>query len=124
MRRWLIEGWPILMELMDAEDSLIAGSEGPAVTVRASCDQLDAATRHAQSWFSTHRCPDEKFDRYVGELISASRGMSAIMQLVAAQAPEGEWMDNPELTDRVGNNLLDRIEQASKARLYLRRWVA
>ncbi len=123
MRRWLIGAWPLLMTVMEAEDALISGSEGPAVTVRALCDQLDAAARHAHGWSSDHRCPDERLDRYVGELISASQGMCAIMQLVSEEAPEGEWMDDPELTDRVGNNLLDRIEQASRARHYLRRWV-
>jgi hypothetical protein len=122
MERWWVETWPILTQLMDAEDRLIEGCEGPAVVVNAACDQLDAAVTHAQMWIVRHRCPDTKLGLYVSELISASRGMWAIMQMVAREAPDGGWMNDRELTDRVGANLLDRIQQASTARIFLRRW--
>jgi hypothetical protein len=122
MQRWRAEAWPILMALMGAEDKLISGSEAPAVVIVALCDQLDAAVSHAQSWISDHRCPDIRFGVYCNELISASRGMRAIMQLVAAEAPSGDWIGNRDLTDKVAHNLVDRIEQATKARSYLRLW--
>jgi hypothetical protein len=122
MERWRVEAWPILTRVMDAEDRLIAGSEGPAVMVNASCDQLDAAVSHAQWWLDRHRCPDTKFGLYVSELISASRGMWAIMQMIAREAPDGGWMNDRDLTDKVGTNLLDRIQQASTARIFLRGW--
>jgi len=73
MLRWRAEAWPVLTALMDAEDRLISRSEGPAVLVQASCDQLDAAVRHTQSWVDGHRCPDTKFGLYVAELIASSR---------------------------------------------------
>jgi hypothetical protein len=117
-----VEAWPILTRVMEAEDRLIAGSEGPAVMVNASCDQLDAAVSHAQWWLDRHRCPDTKFGLYVSELISASRGMWAIMQMIAREAPDGGWMNDRDLTDKVGTNLLDRIQQASTARIFLRGW--
>jgi hypothetical protein len=122
MERWRVEAWPILTRVMDAEDRLIAGSEGPAVVVNASCDQLDAAVSQAQSWLDGHRCPDAKFGLYVSELISASRGMWAIMQMIAREAPDGGWMNDRDLTDKVGTNLMDRIQQASAARIFLRQW--
>jgi hypothetical protein len=122
MERWWVEAWPILTRVMDAEDQLIEGCEGPAIVVNASCDQLDAAVSHAQMWIDRHRCPDAKFGLYVSELISASRGMWSIMQMIAREAPDGGWMKDRELTDRVGTNLLDRIQQASTARILLRRW--
>jgi hypothetical protein len=119
-QRWRADAWPVLTALMHAEDMLISGSEGPAVVVGALCDQLDAAVRDAQSWLAAHRCPDGKLGAYSNELISASRGMLAIMQLVAREAPEGRWIRNRELADRVGTNLMDRIEQATNARIHLR----
>jgi hypothetical protein len=90
--------------------------------VRASCDQLDAAIRHTQSWVDDHRCPDTKFGLYVGELIWASRGMWAIMLRITREAPDGHWIEDRGLADEVGAHLMDRIEQASRARLYLRQW--
>ena len=123
MERWSVEAWPILTSVMEAEDRLIAGSERPALVVNASCDQLDAAVNHAQSWVVRHPCPDDRFGLYVSELISASRGMWAIMQVIAREAPNGGWMNERDLTDRVGSNLMDRIQQASTARIYLRQWV-
>jgi hypothetical protein len=122
MQQWQVEAWPILTVVMEAEDRLMSGSEGPAVVVRALCDQLDAAVRHAQSWLGEHRCPDTKFAVYCNELISASRGMWAVMHLVAREAPEGQWIGNRDVTDKVGTNLVDRIEQATRARVYLRQW--
>jgi len=124
MEAWRVEAWPMLTRVMEAEDRLIAGSEGPAVVVNASCDQLDAAVNHAQSWVERHPCPDGKFGLYVSELISASRGMWAIMQMIAREAPNGGWMSDCDLTARVGTNLMDRIQQASTARIFLRQWVA
>jgi hypothetical protein len=38
------------------------------------------------------------------------------------EAPDGNWIDDPKLADEVGAHLMDRIEQASRARLYLRQW--
>ncbi len=122
MQRWRAEAWPILTALMVAEDDLISRAEEPAVLIRALCDQLDAAVRHAQVWLGVHRCPDAQFRIYCYELISASRGLGAIMQMVARESPEGRWMGNRALTDKVGLNLVDRIEQATKARAYLRQW--
>jgi hypothetical protein len=122
MLRWRAEAWPILTALMDAEDRLISRAEGPAALVQASCDQLDAAVRHTQSWVDDHRCPDTKFGLYVAELISASRGMGAIMLRIIREAPDGNWTDDRKLADEVGAHLMDRIEQASRARLYLRQW--
>jgi hypothetical protein len=124
MRRWRAEAWPILTTLIAAEDNLISGAEEHAVLVRALCDQLDAAIRHAQSWLGAHRCPDVMFRLYCYELISASRGLTAIMQMVAREAPDGEWMGNRALTDKIGTNLLDRIEQATRARTFIREWSA
>jgi hypothetical protein len=122
MQRWRAQAWPILTTLMVAEDDLVAGSEGHAVLVRSLCDQLDAAVRHAQSWLGAHRCPDRRFRLYCEELVSASRGLEAIMQMVAREAPEGQWLGDRALTDKVADNLLDRIEQATKARTFIRLW--
>jgi hypothetical protein len=122
LQRWRAEAWPILASLMTAADDLVSGSEEPAVLVQALCDQLDAAVRHAQLWLGAHRCPDAKVRLYCYELISASRGLGAIMQMVAKEAPEGQWMDNRALTDKICPNLVDRIEQATRARTYIRQW--
>ena len=95
---------------------------GAGRTVQASCDQLDATVRDTQSWVDDHRCPDTKFGLYVAELISASRGMGAIMLRIIREAPDGNWIDDRSLADEVGAHLMDRIAQASRARLYLRQW--
>ena len=122
MQRWSAEARPLLKALIGAEDELISRSERPAVVVRALCDQLDAAVMHARTWHVNHRCPDAKLGVYFNELISASQGMSAIMQLVAMEAPGGGWIENREVADKVGANLMDRIAQATRARRYLREW--
>jgi hypothetical protein len=122
MHRWVAEARPILAALMAAEDNLISASDEPAVLVRALCDQLDAAGSHAESWLAAHRCPDPTFRLYCGELVSASFGLVAIMQMVAREAPEGAWMRDRALTDKVGHNLVDRIDQAVRARTYIRQW--
>ena len=44
------------------------------------------------------------------------------MQRVSREAPEGRWIGNQELTDEIGENFMDRIQQASRARLYLQQW--
>jgi len=46
------------------------------------------------------------------------------MQLVSREVPEGRWTGNRDLTDRVGENFMDRVQQASRARLYLQQWSA
>ncbi len=122
MQQWRTVASPILTALMDGEDRLIAASEEPALVVLARCDQLDAAVRHAQAWLAVHPCPDPRFDAYVNELVSASRGMWAIMEMVAREAPEGQWIGNRAVADKVAPNLVDRIEQATRARTYLRQW--
>jgi hypothetical protein len=124
LQRWHAEAGPILRALMTAEDMLISGSEGPALVVEALCDQLLAAVAHAQSWLGSHRCPDAKLGVYVTELVSASRGMWAIMQMIAREAPRGEWFADRDLVEKVGTNLADRIEQATRARMYIRQWSA
>jgi hypothetical protein len=124
MHRWIAEARPILTVLMAAEDNLISGSDEPAVLLRARCDQLDAAARHAESWLAAHRCPDPTFRIYCGELVSASYGLVAIMQMVAREAPDGAWMTNRAITEKVGHNLVDRIQQAVRARTYIREWSA
>ncbi len=122
VQRWLSEAWPIVRSLMEAEDRLISTSESPAVVVLAACDQLNAATRHAQTWLESRRCPDDNFGINFRELISACQGLSAIMQRVSREAPQGRWIGNQELTDEIGENFMDRIQQASHARLYLQQW--
>jgi hypothetical protein len=122
VQRWLSEAWPIARGLMEAEDRLVSASESPAVVVVAACDQLNAAVNHAQAWLDSRRCPDDNFAINFKELIGACRGLSAIMQMVAREAPEGRWIGNQELADRVGENFMDRIQQASRARLYLQQW--
>ncbi len=107
---------------MEAEDRLISTSESPAVVVLAACDQLNAAVNHAQTWLGSRRCPDDNFGINFRELISACQGLSAIMQHVTREAPEGRWIANQELADRIGENFMDRIQQASRARLYLQQW--
>jgi hypothetical protein len=109
---------------MEAEDRLISVSEAPSVVVLASCDQLGAAVSHAQAWLRSRRCPDDNFSTNLEELISACRGLCAIMQLVSREVPEGRWTGNRDLTDRVGENFMDRVQQASRARLYLQQWSA
>lgn len=122
IQRWLSEAWPIVRSLMEAEDRLISTSEAPAVVVLAACDQLNAAIHHAQRWLEARRCPDDNFGINFRELVSACQGLSAIMQTVSREAPEGQWIGNPELADRIGENFMDRIQQASRARLYLQQW--
>jgi len=122
--QWRAEARPIVTALIDAEDMLISRSERPAVAVTALCDQLDAAVTHAESWLEVHRCPDAKFGTYFVELIAASRGMWAIMQVVAREAPAGEWIGNRDLADKVGTSLMDRIEQARRARVFLLQGIA
>ena len=107
---------------MEAEDRLISTSESPAVVVLAAADQLNAAVHHALTWLDARRCPDDNFGINFRELISACQGLSAIMQTVSREAPDGRWIGNPELTDRIGENFMDRIQQASRARLYLQQW--
>ena len=92
------------------------------MVVLATCDQLNAAIHHAQRWFEAWRCPDDNFGINFRELISACQGLSAIMQTVSREAPEGQWIGNPELADRIGEDFMDRIQQASRARLYLQQW--
>jgi hypothetical protein len=122
VQRWLSEAWPIVRSLMEAEDRLISASEAPAVVVLAACDQLNAAARHAGDWLDSQRCPDDKFGIYFRELISACQGLSAILQRVAREAPEGRWTGDPEMTDKIGEHFMDRIQQAARARLYLQQW--
>jgi hypothetical protein len=122
VQRWLSEAWPIVRSLMEAEDRLISTSESPAVVVLAAADQLNAAVHHALTWLDARRCPDDNFGINFRELISACQGLSAIMQTVSREAPDGRWIGNPELTDRIGENFMDRIQQASRARLYLQQW--
>jgi len=107
---------------MEAEDRLISTSEAPAVVVLASCDQLNATMAHAQRWLDSRRCPDDNFGLQFRELIAACQGLSAIMQTVTREAPNGGWVDNREIADRIGENFMDRIQQASRARLYLQQW--
>ena len=38
------------------------------------------------------------------------------------EAPEGQWVENHEMADKIGENFMDRIQQASRARLYLQQW--
>lgn len=122
MHRWHAEAQPILARLMAAEDALLSASEGPAVVITASSDQLHAAVWHTQLWLQAHRCPDTEFGMYCAELTSACLGLCAVMQMVAREAPEGQWIGDHDLVERVGTNLLDRIEQANRARRYLGKW--
>jgi len=122
VQRWLSEAWPIVRSLMEAEDRLISTSESPAVVVLAASDQVNAATRHAQTWLESQRCPDDNFGINFRELISACQGLSALMQRVAYEAPEGRWTGDQEMADRIGEAFMDRIQQASQARLYLQQW--
>ena len=122
MARWRTEAEPYLDRLIRAEDSLIDVSEGTAPVVLAACDQLTAAVRHLQWWVQAHRCPDRKFAAHVAELVSAGAGLCAIMQMVAREAPDGHWIGDRDLLERVGTNLMDRIEQANRARAHLREW--
>ncbi len=122
VQRWLSEAWPIVRALMEAEDRLISASEAPGVVVLAAADQLNAATRHAQRWLDSQRCPDDNFGINLRELISACQGLSAIMQRVAREMPDGRWTENQELADAIGEDFMDRIQQASRARLYLQQW--
>ena len=122
LERWLAEAWPIVRSLMEAEDRLISTSEAPAVVVMASCDQLNATMAHAQRWLDSRRCPDDNFGLQFRELIAACQGLSAIMQTVTREAPDGGWVDNREIADRIGENFMDRVQQASRARLYLQQW--
>jgi hypothetical protein len=119
MQQWNAEAQPLIDRLMRAEDALLAVSEAPAVVVRASCDQLEAAVRQAQLWHQQYRCPDQEFGIYFVGLISACLGLSAVMQMVAREAPDGQWIGNHDLVERIGTNFMDRIEQANKARKYL-----
>ena len=64
----------------------------------------------------------DNFGLYLRELISACRGLCAIMTMVVREAPEGQWIGNREVADKVGENFMDRIQQASRARLYLQQW--
>ena len=95
VERWLGEAWPVVRSLMEAEDRLISVSEAPSVVVLASCDQLGAAVSHAQAWLRSRRCPDDNFSTNLEELISACRGLCAIMQLVSREVPEGRWTGEP-----------------------------
>lgn len=122
--RWYAGGWPTIVAVMEAGERLISVSEQPAMPVRAACDQLGASVRQAQLWLSDHRCPDRQCGLYVTELLSASRGLCAIMEMIATEVPAGGWIDDRGFTDRIGPMLLDRIEQASKAWIYLREHVA
>jgi hypothetical protein len=122
VERWLGEAWPIVRSLMEAEDRLVTVAEGPSVLVLAACDQFGAAVSHAQVWLRSRRCLDDNFGTNLEELISACRGLCAIMQMVTREAPEGQWTGNRDLTDKVGENFMDRIQQASRARLYLQQW--
>jgi hypothetical protein len=124
VERWFSEAWPIVRSLMEAEDRLVSTSESHAVVVLASCDQLQAAVEHAHTWLGSHRCPDDNFGLYLRELISACRGLCAIMTTVVREAPEGQWIGNREVADKNGENFMDRIQQASRARLYLQQWSA
>jgi citrate lyase beta subunit len=99
VERWLGEAWPVVRSLMEAEDRLLVVSEAPSVVVLASCDQLAAAVTHAQTWLRTRRCPDDNFGTNLEELISACRGLCAIMQMVTREAPEGQWTGHRDLTD-------------------------
>ncbi len=120
--RWLSEAWPIVRSLMEAEDRLISTSEAPAVVVLAACDQLTATMAHAQRWLGSRRCPDDNFGLQFRELIAACEGLCAIMLRVTREAPEGRWVDNRAIADSVGEDFMDRIQQASRARLYLQQW--
>ena len=122
MERWFSEAWPIVGSLMQAEDRLVSTSESDAVVVLASCDQLQAAVDQAHTWLGSRRCPDDNFGLYLRELISACRGLCAIMHTVVREAPEGQWVDNRQIADKIGENFMDRIQQASRARLYLQQW--
>jgi hypothetical protein len=122
MQVWHAQAQPLLENLIKAEDDLLSVSEAPAVVVIAYCDQLEAAIRHAQMWLQDHRCPDQEFGIYFFELLSACLGLSAVMQYVSAEEPEGRWIGNQRLVDMVGGNLMDRIEQARKARNFLLLW--
>lgn len=122
MQLWQGEARPLIDGLGRAEDALLEVSEAPAVVVRASCDQLQAAIRHAQLWLQENRCPDQELGVYFVELISACLGLCAVMQMVAHEAPEGQWIGNHDLVERVATNLMDRIEQATRARIQLQRW--
>jgi hypothetical protein len=122
MQTWRADVEPYLDRVIRAEEALIEVSEGPAIVVLASCDQLAAAARQLQWWIQAHRCPDREFAVYLSELLSASVGLCAIMQLVARESPDGTWLGNHDLLERVATNLLDRIEQANRARAYLQEW--
>ena len=122
VERWFSEAWPIVRSLMEAEDRLVSTSESNAVVVLASCDQLQAAVEHAHTWLGSHRCPDDNFGLYLRELISACRGLCAIMTMVVREAPEGQWTGNRQVADKIGENFMDRLQQASWARLYLQQW--
>ena len=89
---WQIaQAGPIVRSLMEAEDRLVSTSESHAVVVLASCDQLQAAVDHTHTWLGSHRCPDDNFGLYLRELISACRGLCAIMTMVVREVPEGQW---------------------------------
>jgi len=122
VERWFSDVWPIVRSLTEAEDRLVSTSESPAVVVLASCDQLQAAVDHAHAWLGSHRCPDDNFGLQLRDLIAACRGLCAIMQTVVREAPEGQWIGNREVADKFGENFMDRIQQASRARLYLQQW--
>jgi hypothetical protein len=122
MQQWQASARPLIDRLTSSEEALVSVSEAPAVVVLAACDQLQAAVRHTQLWLQVNRCPDQEFGIYFVELISACLGMCAVMQMVAREAPEGQWIGNHDLVEKVATNLMDRIEQATRARLHLQQW--
>ena len=122
MQQWHAEAEPLIGRLMKAEDDLVSVSEAPAIVVVASCDQLDAAVRHAQLWLQGHCCPDQEYGIYLVELITACFGLCVVLKMVAAEAPQGQWIANHDLVERVGTKLMDKIEQANRARHNLSRW--
>jgi hypothetical protein len=122
MERWHETARPYVERVIRAEEALVDVSEGTAVLVHASCDQLTAAVTDLQLWLQSHRCPDGEYAAYVADLQSAGVGLCVIMQLVVREAPDGRWIGNHDLVERVATNLMDRIEQADRARIYLQGW--
>jgi hypothetical protein len=112
MRRWQREAAPIVTQLVQAEDVLLAARERPPVTVLACCDQLVATFDEAEEWLYAHPCPNAVYGQNFDALIRACGGIWALM-----------WTrlhTDDDSTQVTADALTDWISNATTAREYLR----
>ena len=99
--QWRIKAMTALHRVTAAERRFSAAVRVNKVTMLASADELEAATRDAKAWVATNPCPDPKLGAHVDWMLDTCVEVA----LTAQRAVTGPYADSDAVKARLGNLL-------------------